>query len=1060
MGKVPLGGCGSDSATTAPGVVPVTVTAVNTAGILKDIAAGNSHSKAFSLATSVTMNGNLYFLSDNASKLWVSVLDSNIATATLVKDAGVGHIIANLKSDGRDGVNKNNVAQYNVPAVTHNRLYFTIDGRQLWSYDDADAIVSGTNPVLAKAYTPTNDLIAGDIAGLGSTLTILGDNAYFQFTGSNLNVWLSIDGAEPTEVLCGSASYDQVVKFYPGSSTMYIEDTDADNVYAATTDVTTTGTTTLVQTTGAPIGAAGFAMIGDDFYFQSGTAILYSSVAGATAYDIEDEGDGDFAVALSFFPGDTTLYFHIADKSKVYQGCATPDANCNARIVKSVTDIKVGPSIVADTIYFQADEGVSDNVYGSVSGGTAFEVFDADTTGVAFLAANVAVFYPGTTVMYMSVVGGGNDSLSILPTADDDEDQIDVALAGITDVACAGDDIYYLDNDILYGYDHSAGGNLAQLIEDPNDGSSQAFNTTDLNIIVGATNVYVSTNAGVVEKIFVAGTDIATADATLIGRFAAAESVDVTAGASAKVVGNNLYLYSDGTSGQEQLLFSEAAAFIDVTDFTVTTDGACAGTAIGYGSRMFFIANDGINGCRVWTTDGTTTTMITSDELGLSPAFTNLTMVGSYLYYVATDDDGSFGLYKSTAPYATATTVIVTGITETGNSQDFGNLTAVGDKLYFSAYLNPAVGNVVFVDDSGDAVAASALVEDEGTPEKFQVGANAAQIVALSSTVALIRADLDDAGNATDFNLYRSAANAEDVATTTATVVKVIGTAGLTDSLYLGADGNPIIYDGYLYFIGNDAANGVELWRTKGAALGADTTMVKSFAHDEADGVVDATIAGSVLVGDKIYFLGDSGNDLEVFVYDIGDDVYTQLTKDWNLTNNGSGNVANAPTTLTAVGTNVFFEMKHRAGKFGIFKTDGTVAGTTLVYDLVTLVPTIDVNESAVGTSLFFTTGGDTVWTTDGTTAGTNKVVGSTDEDTITYVSGLTSLGTSAIFSGLDARENTVGGIMSSTTAGVATSLLDGVDVLAAATKVLEVTGAVYFKVSDPVYGVELYKVQ
>ena len=228
----------------------------------------------------------------------------------------------------------------------------------------------------------------------------------------------------------------------------------------------------------------------------------------------------------------------------------------------------------------------------------------------------------------------------------------------------------------------------------------------------------------------------------------------------------------------------------------------------------------------------------------------------------------------------------------------------------------------------------------------------------------------------------------------------------------LGESSNPdgfVDVNGVTLFAATDPERGTELWRTDGTAAG--TSLVKDIAPGQAssspqdlvqlNGAVyfaargpdgggiwktDGTAAGTTEVvalanptdnaqyltplGNKLFFL--QGNNA-LWVTDGTPGSAHQLSTPSFLSVVGAG----ATDTLLPVGNELFFEgvTPGQYYGYGLFKTDGTNAGTTLVQSLgldtyvFTPVPVIT---SAGGKVLFNTADSNSaVWETDGTGAGT-----------------------------------------------------------------------------------------
>ena len=93
------------------------------------------------------------------------------------------------------------------------------------------------------------------------------------------------------------------------------------------------------------------------------------------------------------------------------------------------------------------------------------------------------------------------------------------------------------------------------------------------------------------------------------------------------------------------------------------------------------------------------------------------------------------------------------------------------------------------------------------------------------------------------------------------------------------------------------------------------------------------------------------------------------LVKDIN-----PGSVGSSPSYLTAVGNTLFFWANDGVNGYGLWKSDGTTAGTVLVAD-ISFGDSFPGNLTAVGNTLYFQAydgvNGRELWKSDGTAAGT-----------------------------------------------------------------------------------------
>jgi ELWxxDGT repeat protein len=172
--------------------------------------------------------------------------------------------------------------------------------------------------------------------------------------------------------------------------------------------------------------------------------------------------------------------------------------------------------------------------------------------------------------------------------------------------------------------------------------------------------------------------------------------------------------------------------------------------------------------------------------------------------------------------------------------------------------------------------------------------------------------------------------------------------------------------NGTLYFAATDGSNGWELWKSNGTPAG--TVLVK----DIAPGGLDALPASLVNINGVLYFTADDGvTGREVWKSD-GTAAGTSLLKDI-----AASNVTWTAESLTNMNGVLFFMANG-----GLWKSDGTTANTVLVKEVPPGCPAIIESVYPAltpinGTLFFVTSAGSTgceLWKSDGTMAGTGLV--------------------------------------------------------------------------------------
>jgi ELWxxDGT repeat protein len=208
------------------------------------------------------------------------------------------------------------------------------------------------------------------------------------------------------------------------------------------------------------------------------------------------------------------------------------------------------------------------------------------------------------------------------------------------------------------------------------------------------------------------------------------------------------------------------------------------------------------------------------------------------------------------------------------------------------------------------------------------------------------------------------------------------GTSMLNDILPGISGSNPeklFIHNGILFFTADDGENGIELWKTDGTTAG--TILVKDINPGSASSF--CTIGTSV--GSNYYFTADDGlSGAELWKTD-GTAAGTALVKD--IEPGGSS----APASITNLNGTLFFSAYTNTTGRELWKSDGTSAGTVLVKDINYYVFNQNISSDpqelvVYNSKLYFLAredyysspdfgwvegSGNGIWKTDGTAAGT-----------------------------------------------------------------------------------------
>lgn len=343
------------------------------------------------------------------------------------------------------------------------------------------------------------------------------------------------------------------------------------------------------------------------------------------------------------------------------------------------------------------------------------------------------------------------------------------------------------------------------------------------------------------------------------------------------------------------------------------------------GETLFFTAWDVEHGRELWRSDGTVegTTLLKDVLPGSGSSFPHeVTAVGNTLYFVADDFQHGFQLWKSDGtPDGTRLVKDLAGDTASFAPR---SLTSVGNKLFFLLPEQNRTKDRLWTSDG----------TVEGTMEVFpnKAAIYHSSLIAFKDTVVFVRGA----------NLYRS----DGTAAGTIFLGRINPVLNSVEC-YAGAD--------ILYFVTGRWGER-RLWKSDGTPEGT------AFVTDVTWGI-EGTVLGNTLVFSK----GDPAVGRELWTSD-GTPSGTRLLKDIAADAyyaDGSP-VGSGPENFTVAGGFVYFTaIQSRTGR-NLWRTDGTEAGTTFVFDLTN--SEFAMSFQSVGEQLYFVNGGKELWVIDGTT--------------------------------------------------------------------------------------------
>jgi ELWxxDGT repeat protein len=431
------------------------------------------------------------------------------------------------------------------------------------------------------------------------------------------------------------------------------------------------------------------------------------------------------------------------------------------------------------------------------------------------------------------------------------------------------------------------------------------------------------------------------------------------------VVGGHLWASNGTDRGTVPV---DPGAFANVNDLTP------------FSGRLYFAADDPINGAKLWQTAGADANTRIADADVIAKGVGGLINGVDNLYFFAdTDPTGqTTNLYSSNG---TKTTLVAGGFSGFGG----GQLVFSGGKLFFTA--SPA-----------NSFSVGLWVFDPST----------ASVSELTPTAGLFPSGLQAVNGRVVFN---GGFSPTSIWTSDGTNARTFPLP-TPQAIYIPLFGGTALSGTTLYF-GAAGTNGAQLWQTDGTSAGTRlvTPIAPGFVNSLSSTPSDLTFAGTTL-----YFAAADGPHGDELWASDGTAVGTRLVKDINTDTIGS-----FPSLLTNANGTLYFAanggpLSPLGDQEAIWKSDGTSAGTMPVVPFDFSSPLVSVNGmvffaagfdsqlwvtngtgalelldtgapatgdlgnfTAVGDHLYFTindpdTGLEDLWTSDGTVAGTQMV--------------------------------------------------------------------------------------
>lgn len=570
------------------------------------------------------------------------------------------------------------------------------------------------------------------------------------------------------------------------------------------------------------------------------------------------------------------------------------------------------------------------------------------------------------------------------------------------------------------------------------------------------------------------------------------------------------------------LYYSSTISLGSSQDFvTWKTDGTPEGTVpwlsdsqkmTSHNGELYFTRSTPETGTELWKSDGTAegSSMVMDFYPGTASSNPDqLTSCGDFLYFTTlAPEGGGNALWKTDGTPAGTSRILAPG-----NPYQFQNLTAFQNQLFFSAR-TAATGIELWKSDGTHT--GTVMVTDispgpaySGSPEYFFIFKDALYFRASGPQGAYSLWKTDGTTEGTTFvipgpvyghnitisgNLFYFISFSSDAAISG--LWRSDGTPGGTIRINPEGTWNPsspwAAGNGSIYFSGFDPTRGNELWKSDGTLAG--TGIVKDIHTGGASLKLDQLVVS----GDRAYFRGllggsfnslwTSGGDSESTYNVSGTNEFTQIflpsaitpasgeralfkgnkrfedTKLWST----DGTTAipqmiqqNSPTVLGVIHETTYYSTSPYNGPRQLWKSDGTVAGTSAVPLVTGLDDKLIVSVTGTASRLFlraYQSSMSELWTSDGTTAGTLQLPVVDPQSSYTSLSHETMVGEELYF------------ILRSTNLGTALWKSDGTPSGTRQVKALThltgdspissmtaVNGRLFFIVSEATYGAELW---
>ena len=421
-------------------------------------------------------------------------------------------------------------------------------------------------------------------------------------------------------------------------------------------------------------------------------------------------------------------------------------------------------------------------------------------------------------------------------------------------------------------------------------------------------------------------------------------------------------VYFGGIGGGARIWESDGT--IDGTKVMIDINPSVNALQIQYltavGNALYFWANDGLSGTEIWKSDGTAVgTRLVKD---LTPGFSS-SLLNTY-------GAKSIGFKDK---YATLSWegVWVSDGTENGTQKVAPNLPQINTYWFSSttSSTGQALESQLFF-SRADTTNGTELWISDGTAAGTRLFKDIYSEKHLSS--------FPDQFIQMGDKLYFTAmdyAKGRELWRTDGTEGGTVLVKNINPKNAQGLIGIPYKAGNNIFFSGIEPTSGVELYRTDGTASG--TRLVKDIGPTTYSGVFLSTNSHAELGNISVFAANNLTNGAELWRSD-GTEAGTFMLKNINQIPSQNGlDFSSNPGGFTKIGNAIYLRTEDTFGITSLWRTDGTIAGTNKVFSLRNIDGTISpIIREFKGKLAFltFTNSGTRLWQSDGTETGTAPI--------------------------------------------------------------------------------------